>query len=193
MLTARDVLNYLYCPRIIFYEKVLRQRQYETYKQIRGEKSHYFFKTQAKRKTCDEWKEFLVRLFEVTVKSSRIGFWTKADLIMKKSADEGRIVQFKPSIPSFGIPFAWKVQVCLEALCAEEMGFGKFSEGYIAPYNGGKPECFELDEGMRKTATETIKKVEKLIKDENFPEGTMYSARCRDCMYRGRMCEGRGW
>jgi len=189
MLTARDILNYIYCPRLIFYEKVLRQKQFQTFKQDNGIVKHAENVPSAKRIIYGEWKLFPNRLFEVSVRSVKHGFLTRADLLMWNNS-EGRVVQFKPKIPDFGIPFAWKVQVCLEAICAVEMRLGKFQKGYIAPYYGGKPLCFDLDEQLIDSSVEIVKKVRKLIDDEEFPEMTNYPNRCKDCMYRGRLCEG---
>ncbi|MFH1095132.1 MAG: CRISPR-associated protein Cas4 [Candidatus Micrarchaeota archaeon] len=190
LLTMRDVLNYLYCPRIVFYEKVLRQRQYQTYKQDHGIMKHDDFVAKARRIVRDEWKNFPIRRFEVSVRSSRLGYRTRADMLMSNEAGEYRVVQFKPSIPDFGVPFAWKIQLVFEAMAAEETLGISCAGGYVAPYEEGHPVAVCFDERLRLRAQAILNECKELLMSEALPSCTPYASRCTDCMYRGRICEG---
>jgi len=186
----RDVLNFLYCPRIVFFERVLHQRQFQTYKQNHGIMKHSEFVAKAKRIMRDEWKLFEKRQYEVAVYSTVHGYKTVADSVMFSPAGDARVVQFKPKIPEFGVPFAWKVQMALEAIAAEETLEISCPYGYVAPYEEGAIARVEFDDKLRERSVAILEEVKALLMKEEMPEPTRFAARCRDCMYRGRLCEG---
>src|SRR3989338_7236770 len=81
-LTATDLMNYSYCPRIIHYVYTLKKPQFTTSKEYKGREKESDFQQKAKRTKVVKTYPILPKLFKVMLESERLGIRTIVDSIM---------------------------------------------------------------------------------------------------------------
>lgn len=95
-LTATDLMNYTYCPRIIHYVHVLKKPQFTTSKEYKGREKESDFQHKAKRTKVVKAYSLLPKLFKVMLESERLGIRTIIDSVMiDKEKNEAYPIQAK--------------------------------------------------------------------------------------------------
>src|SRR3989344_6943324 len=79
-ITAADIMNYAYCPRIVYFTRVLNLPQTKSAKQKKGlEKDNLFKKQTYRSKTIKDYSLELTKKYNVSLETEE--FVTKADCI----------------------------------------------------------------------------------------------------------------
>ncbi|MEM2955069.1 MAG: CRISPR-associated protein Cas4 [Candidatus Nanoarchaeia archaeon] len=186
MLTATDVMNYNYCPRIIFYVHVLKKPQITTKKEYKGREKFEEFKLKLKRSKIKNLS--FEKLFNVKLVSEKLGLKTIADsIIINRKKRECYPVQAKFSIAPIKVYRTQRIQLLMEAILIEELTGFKVPFGYIKFLRSG--DLLKIPLTAREDAYKTFKSIREIIIEENFPESTPYKKRCIDCCFK-RFCWG---
>ncbi|MBI5347119.1 MAG: CRISPR-associated protein Cas4 [Candidatus Aenigmarchaeota archaeon] len=158
-LTATDLMNYSYCPRIIYYVHVLKRPQFTTSKEYKGREKESDFQ-------------------------EKLGIKTIVDSIMvDKEKNEAYPIQAKYSFKPSKLYRAQLFQIIMESMLIEECLGYKSPFGFIKFLRSG--ELVKVDtEKRRQEVLEAFQSIEKIMATESFPKPTKYRKRCVDCCFK---------
>lgn len=182
--TPSEIIQYLYCPRFIYFEKVLGIPQYEekSYKAMRGRQVH-----ETKHSIN---KEYLRKKIGVTGKLQEQ--YLTNDLLRGKvdevlTLEDGtmapldyKFAQYKEKVFS-----TYKTQLACYA-CLIEDNFGKQVDKGFLVYTRSKNKMIEIEisQAQKQEVKECALAIGEIIQDNRFPKATRYKKRCIECTYR---------
>lgn len=174
-----------YCPRRA--ALLLNERAWvENVETAKGRVEHEHVHT----KRIEKRGNFL-KLYEYEVVSDKMGLNGKCDCIEATRSEKGCVipaVNFKVSL--FPIEYKhgkvredeleYKVQLCAEAMCLEEMYQTDIPEGEIFFISSHKRLRIELSEELRAVVRNTVEELKK-IRESFFIPSAQYSPKCKRC------------
>ena len=174
-----------YCPRRA--ALLLNERAWvENVETAKGRAEHERVHTQRIEKRGD-----FLKLYEYEVVSETLGVSGKCDCIEARQAEDGCIipaVDFKVSL--FPIEYKhgkvredeleYKIQLCAEAMCLEEMYQTSIPEGEIFFISSHKRLRVLLNEELREMVCGTAAELRKIREAFLIPEAK-YSSNCKKC------------
>ncbi|MEM4366721.1 MAG: CRISPR-associated protein Cas4 [Candidatus Anstonellales archaeon] len=182
--TARDVLNFSFCPRIIYFEHVLKIPQKTTVKEFEGRRIHEKF-TQASKRT-KIIKEFpnLEKHYNVFLKDEKLHFLTVIDCVaINYAVAEAYPIQVKNMNRPKSLFRSIKYQCIGEAhLILEKLGFYvpsayikflKTNDVLKVPINSVRIEEFKNILGQ----------IDRIARQESIPEPTDHKRKCANCCF----------
>ena len=188
--TATDLMNYSYCPRIIYYVHVLRDPQFTTNKEFKGREKEITYRVNAKRTKVIKELPILPKEFKVHLVSEELGIKTIADsIIINKEKNEAYPLQIKFSYRPTVLYETQKNQLFMEALLIERQLKYKVSFGFIKFLKSN--DIVKVNTKNKEIILLVFEKIRDIIENEAFPEPTKYLKRCIDCCYKQR-CWGEG-
>ncbi|MBI2546942.1 MAG: CRISPR-associated protein Cas4 [Candidatus Aenigmarchaeota archaeon] len=184
-ITATDLMNYSYCPRIIYYTEVLRDPQFTTKKEFKGREKEYDYQTKAKRTKVVKQYPKLPKLFKAHLVSERLGIKTIVDSIMiDKEKNEAYPIQAKYSYRPPKLFRGQINQLLMEALLIKECLGYNVPFGFIKFLKSG--DLVKVNLSNKKDVLELLNEVRDVIEGERFPKATVYKKRCIDCCYKSK-------
>ncbi len=184
-LSAKDLMNFLYCPRIIYFEHVLKSPQFTTRKELKGREKYEDFKSKSKRNKIIKEFPKLRKVYDATLISEKIGIITKTDCIIFDDAkNEAFPVSIKYSNTPIKIYLTQKYQLFMEAFLIEEQFKRIVPFGFIKFLLSG--DVIKINMHGNNIVMDIFRQISDLIKSENFPKETEYEKRCVDCCYRSK-------
>lgn len=185
-ITPSEVIEYLYCPRFIYFMNFLSIPQHEEqrYKVLAGREVH--------EKKVKINKEYLRKKLHCTERE--ISVYLASDKYhLKGVVDEVLFLEDGTAAP-FDYKFAeykdrlfrtHKIQSILYAILIKENYQREVRRGYVC-YTRSKNLVKEIPyrEKDFRVALETIDKILKIIQSGYYPEGTKYLSKCIDCCYK---------
>ncbi len=183
-ITPSDVIQYLYCPRFIYFQYVLAVPQFEekSYKAMRGRELHNYKK--------EVNKEYLRKKIGVTEKYQEQYMTNdflrgKVDEVLE--LDDGTMapVDYKFAKYKDRVFSTYKTQLYCYAWLIEDNFSKPVKKGYLV-YTRSKNKLIEVpvDEDAKQEVREAARKVIHIIQSNRFPKATHYKKRCRGCTYR---------
>lgn len=184
-ITAADLMNYEYCPRIVYFTRVLKLPQTKSTKQKKGLEKDISFKSDTNRNKMFKGSSYnpsLIKKYNVSLETDE--FATKADCILiNEGLKEAYPLQLKyAKKPRCGFYKTMKLQLMFEAMLIEKVLGYKVPHGYIRYALSNDLVKISLEN--REELFEVIKKVKEIIKGEIFPPATKYKKRLVDNCYR---------
>jgi len=183
-ITPSEIIQYLYCPRFIYFEKVLGIPQYEekSYKAMKGRSLH-----EGKERMNSE---YLRKKLGVTEKYQE-QYLTNA--MMRGKVDEVLIMDDGTAAP-LDYKFAqykdnvfntYKTQLACYAWLIEDNFDRPVNRGYLV-YTRSKSKVVEveLDNAFKDDVKKKADAIVKIISENYFPKATRYKKRCIECTYR---------
>ena len=183
-LTPSDIIEYLYCPRYTYFERVLSVPQNED----------KYFKVQKGRNMHDERLERNKGYLR-----KRIGAVEKyEDQYLTNAALRGRVDEvlkledgtFAPLDYKFAefkdrIYDTYRQQLFCYAVLIEENFGGKVDRGFLV-YIRSKHKLAEvaITEDDKALIKSSISEFSKIVEENFFPKATKYKRRCVNCTYR---------
>jgi len=186
-IVARDIKDWAYCPRIVFYKNVLKLLKYETTKTIEGKEKEFIFKRQTTRsKIVKKYTLPLFKKYNLNLETEE--FATKVDCIaIDKENNLAFPIQLKCSFKPNKTYETQRLQLLFEAMLIEKI-FGFSSPAGYIKYSKSN-EIVKINLLDRTRLFGVINKIKEIISKEKFPDATNYKKRCADCFYR-RLCYG---
>jgi CRISPR-associated exonuclease Cas4 len=183
-LTIKDLMNFQYCKRLIYFENVLRIPQATTVKEFKGRELHAVFAKKSKRnKIVKEFPRF-PKKYNLNLDSKELNFRTVLDcLIIDKEKNAAFPLEYKDAKKPAKIYWTFKIQMFAESLLVKE------TLGYTVPFAFIKFEQSDELAKMKITENdlgivgETISEINQIIQTEILPEPTKFQKRCKDCCY----------
>ncbi len=201
-LTAGDIKQYLYCPRIIFYRYLMPSFRFTTYKMKEGNLRQREEIILEKRRTLVRFgitgwgrkralsEDDIQRYFSLKLSSDRLGLSGIVDMAIVTPA-EVIPIDFKDGAFSLGktIALHHKYQLLAYGLLLEETFKKRAERGFVHSLEDGSTKEVLFTEGARTFLLGKMRKMRGMIHTEAMPEGTPYWGRCRECEYR-LFCHG---
>jgi CRISPR-associated exonuclease Cas4 len=182
-LRINELKNYVYCPRITFYELCLDLNRATRLAELGIEAEKETKKRMRRRKHALHAITDGVRHLDVMVVSHAHRLIGKVDEVVETPAGL-HVVDYKDTDRDYGY---WKIQMQGYALCtAETLGrpiLGTYI--YIIPTQTYRP--VKLTARDMKKLTTVIKCIETMLAQEICPPPTPHAGKCRTCQYR-RFC-----
>lgn len=185
-LSARDLLNYLYCPRIVYFEHVLNLPQITTIKEYIGRKKDKEYTKNIKYnqnvKTLPNGK----KLFHLFLLDEEMKYNTEIDCAILNDTNVYPL-QFKNTKYTGTTYQNIILQLAGEAILLEK-NFGLSSNlGYVKYLIDGKIISVNLTDEIKSQFKNTIFEISDIISSECIPQRIKYSKRCIDCCFN-RIC-----
>lgn len=182
ILNVSDIRQYVYCPRIIYFNYVVPVPRHVTFKMQKGQTVHADFSAVEKRRTLAKYRlEEGTREFRVPLKSEKLGLIGNLDMLI--SGENGLYpVEFKSTFGSIGIHH--KYQLVAYTMMVEEIRRRPVREGFVYLIPQKRIEKIVLDEGVRFYTKKLCTGIRNVITGGVFPQGTRRKGRCRDCEFR---------
>jgi len=201
-LTAGDIKQFFYCPRIVYFRYLMPSFRPTTYKMEEGKLRQAEEVTLEKRRTLVRFnikgyrkgsmseERVIERLFSVKLSSLRLGISGIVDMAII-AHDEVIPVDFKDGAFSVGevIPLHHKYQLLIYGLLLEERHRKKAKRGFIHSLEDGTTKEVYFTDGARMYLTGKIRKIREILNSEIMPDETPYRGRCKECEFRP-VCRG---
>jgi len=186
MITPSEILEFIFCPRFIYFMNVLKIPQYEDnrYKVHKGRLIH--------SQRSEHNKNYLRKKLNV-IKVERNVYLASEKIKARGIVDE--IFWFKDGTMS-PLDYKWaelkgagfkshKIQLVLYAVLMEEIYKKPVHKGYITYIKtSSNPVEIEISSKLKKECLLIINTVFDIIVNEKLPSKTKYRIKCSDCTYK---------
>ena len=181
-LTATDVKQWYYCPRIVFYQKLLPISPPRTYKMARAGKGETRMATLGRRRGLHEYGlQEGNRLFDVRLYSKRWNLTGKLDLLIE-TANALYPVDFKDTTGPPRENHTWQL-AAYGLLLAE--AYGKpVPAGFIHRLPDDQVFRIDLPASMATELRQALSDMTGAVEAERIPNPTAVRERCEECEYR---------
>jgi len=187
--TPSEVIEYLFCPRFVYYMNVLKIEQHEHKRALvnKGREIHQLKMVQNKnylRKKAGA----IDKKIDVYLTSKTLKLVGRIDEVLFLEKNEAAPLDFKFAFWENRIYKTHKIQQTLYALLIEENFDKKVNKAFLV-YIRSKNHLEEINitENMKKTALEIVNEIFDILNINYFPKGTKDKNKCLDCTYRN-MC-----
>lgn len=185
LLTASDVRQYLYCPRIVFYRLCQPVKPPSTYKMEEGRLAQERVEDLEGRRSLRAYG--LVdgeRHFNVLLTSTTLGFRGLLDMAIVR---ESEVIPVEYKNTSRKPPRGYLYQLAAYALLAEERWGLPARRGFVYLIPERRAVPVQIGERLRSDVRGVLASMRRMVEREEQPEPTDVRARCVDCEYR-RFC-----
>lgn len=183
-LTIKDLMNFHYCKRLIYFENVLRVPQATTIKEFKGRELHNLFERKAKRNKLIKGFQKFRKIFHLNLKSREFNFRTVLDcLVVNNVENKAYPIEYKNMKKPEKLYRTLKIQVLAESLLVESQLKYKTPFAFIKFEKSNDITKIVISEKDLEEVKETIKEINNILEKELVPEPTTFKKRCTDCCY----------
>ncbi|MEM0437717.1 MAG: CRISPR-associated protein Cas4 [Candidatus Micrarchaeia archaeon] len=180
--TVRDLMNYIYCPRILYFERVLHIPQATTVKEYRGREFHKKFNTNSKRAMiADEFRGY-EKKYDVFLEDSDSGFRTVLDCLMIDTKNNSAyVLQAKDSFAPRMLYRTQKFQLFAEAYLVRKVLGLQIYCAYVKYLKDKRLIKVRVGAYSDAEFLAVLSSMRETIKTEEMPEAADYLKKCADC------------
>ena len=184
--TPSEVIEYLFCPRFVYYMNVLKIEQHEHKRALvnKGREIHQLKMVQNKnylRKKAGA----IDKKIDVYLTSKKLKLVGRIDEILFLENNEAAPLDYKFAFWENRIYKTHKIQQTLYALLIEENFDKKVNKAFLVYVRSKNHlEEIKITENMKKTAMEIVNEIFDILNINYFPKGTKDKNKCLDCTYR---------
>lgn len=181
-LKVSDLKQYVYCPRIVFYQYVMPVGKATTFKMEHGKTAEDTIDRLEKRRGLKRYGiDGGKREFHKWIASERLALSGKLDLLI--SASSGYYpVDFKYTE---GGPYKNHIyQLCGYALILEDIYSCRVNKGFVYLIPREDAVEFEITDLLKTDAKSLLDVIREIISSEKMPQPTPARNKCIDCEYR---------
>lgn len=197
LLTAGDIKQYFYCPRIVFFRYLIPHFKPTTYKMVEG-KLRQIEETQLEKRRSlvrfgikspwpkKRWEEDQIKkCFNLRLTSERLGLSGSIDMAIV-TPQEAIPVDFKDGAFSLGdtVALHHKYQLLAYGLLLEDTFKVKCERGFVYSLEDGSTKMVHFSQGARDFLLGKIRKIRRMLRDEIMPEPTPFRGRCKECEFK---------
>ena len=184
LFTVTDLKQYMYCPRILYYQTCLPTIRPTTYKMRAGIEVHEEERQRASRRST-QWYGLAEgeHLFDVSVQSSTLGLSGRIDEVVRTAA-EMVPVDYKMARQ---VGYHYKVQLAAYAMLLEETHQTQVQRGVIYLIPSRKANEVPITRALRRQVLQTLDTMRVIAEQETIPAPTDWRQRCAGCEFR-RFC-----
>ena len=192
-LTVSDVKQYLYCPRVLYFNYVLPVERRTTRKMDFGKEAHLEFERLERRRRYSAYDlDHAERLFRVQLDAPRLGLTGVLDLALAVGGPGGGRTYIPVECKEFTdrVFLNHKYQLVAYACALEETFHRAVPFGFVYLLNIKKAVAVDISDGQRAWVRDVIRRIRRLIVRQTWPPPASKAGRCVDCEFR-RMCAER--
>jgi len=179
-----DVKQYFYCPRIVYFNKVLNLRERLTESMRAGKESHEEIKFREEKKVRLLSTAILAeeKLFGIYVESKRLKLRGVIDCLAKLPTGEWVVVEYKDTY-STRLQSHHYYQLVAYSLLAQEYLKRIVSRGFLFYALSRKIFEVAVTDEAKQYVRSVLRKILRIIVYEELPKPTGDKAKCRSCGY----------
>lgn len=181
-LRVNDLKQFVYCPRIVFYQYVMPVEKKATFKMEEGKRAEAIIDRLEQRRSVRKYRLAEgTRRFHVWLRSQRLALSGKLDLLIESPVGLFPI-DFKNTT---GRPQQNHLyQLCGYALLVEEAYQQPVTRGFIYLIPQGEVAVMALTSEKKEETVRMLASMREMISKELMPEPTPIRNRCVECEYR---------
>lgn len=181
--SVTDLKHYFYCPRIVYFERVLHAKPSLGSQQIdSGEQHEEYVRKENRRKDAIYYSPDFVgasKMFFVPLYSHRLRLSGIVDLIIRTRDGEYVPVDYKNMMSNHGRVWTdHKYQLTAYALLVDESFDTCVKRGFINYIPEGKVIGLEITRSMKVFVEKVLGDVEKIIREEKLPPIKVSRKKC---------------
>lgn len=184
--TPSDVIEYLFCPRFLYYMHVLKIEQHEHKRTLvnKGRDIHAL-KMVTNKDYLRKKIGCLDKEIDVYLSSEKLKLVGRIDEVLFFDDDFAAPLDYKYAFWEGNIYKTHKIQQTLYALLIEENFQKKVQKAYLV-YVRSKNHLEEIviSQSMKREALKIIEDIFDILNVNYFPAATKYKNKCLDCTYR---------
>lgn len=187
-ITISDIKQFVYCPRVIYYNYVEPVPRKTTFKMEYARSQHYELNQKEKRRKLRRY-DLLEgkRFYGVTVSSETLNLSGKVDILIDTENKTGqRYFPIECKDTDQKIHKNILFQLSAYAMCIEEMTKTPVKKGFIYIIPEQKAYPIMITDAQKQYIRKMVSMIKKIIDDEHYPEPRS-KKRCRDCEFK-RYC-----
>lgn len=192
-LRVSDIKQYLYCPRVIYFNYVLPVERKVSYKMQHGRQEHIKIDRLEKRRTLGRYRlEEGERRFHVALHSARLRLAGALDLLIISPAGHFP-VEYK--VTEGGLALNHKYQLVAYAMLVEESLRCTVRSGFVYLAPGRRLVEVPVTDNARLHTRRIMGAIRRIVAEGRLPGVRHSFRRCRDCEflnYCGDMDRGTG-
>lgn len=182
LLRVSDLKQYVYCPRIVYYNYLMPVEKKVTYKMEHGKVAEAEIAALEKRRKLKPYGlEEGKRRFDVWLKAKGIGLTGKIDMVIE-SGDCFYPVDFKFTKQPPNKNHIY--QICGYALMLEEFFRTRVELGFVYLIPMKDVAVFSLKDDLKRDCCRMIAEIRGMIDEERMPEASSHRDRCEECEYQ---------
>lgn len=182
-----DIRQYVYCPRVIYFNYVLPVPRRRTVKMEAGRDAHIDFSEMEKRRTLAKYKLTEgERRFRVPLNSSSLGLTGVLDMLVVSPVGSFP-VEFKNT--SGGMGLHHKYQLVAYAMMAEASMAQPVRMGFVYVIPTKKVFSVQIHQGARVHVLRVLGAMRNMVSSQKMPPVVRSMSRCRDCEFKN-YCRG---
>jgi CRISPR-associated exonuclease Cas4 len=185
-----DLKQYLYCPRILYYQMCLPQVRPTTYKMEASVEAHEQASEREERRTLRAYGlEAGTRHFNVPLLSERLGLRGEVDLVIEiegKGGGRGEAIPVDYKL-SNRVAEHFALQVTAYGVMLEEAWGVEVKRGFLYLMPLRRAEKVSLTRGRRTALEEALSVMNEMLYRETMPPAARERAKCVACEFR-RFC-----
>jgi CRISPR-associated exonuclease Cas4 len=180
LITISLLKQYIYCPRVVYYETCTPGIRPITHKMEAGSDAHEYERKRASRRTLTAYQvPEGERHFDVRVFSSALGLTGIVDEVVI-TPDEAIVVDYKMS--------RWMgdnhlIQIGAYAMLIEEVFQRPVQRGFIYLMGVRRFESIAIDDVIRNSVLETVQNVQHIRTKEYMPPPVDERNKCESCEF----------
>lgn len=191
--TSTDVKNYIYCPRVVYFKRVMGLEPMLGAQQMRSLERHSRVEALDRRRVGAVFYSKELRraekLFDVAVTSHRLKASSRIDCVVKV---RGRLipVEYKFTRSRRGEAYPdHKYQLAFHALLLEELSGKPVILGYIYYVDEGLVIRVKITEEMKRYVKKLIKAIRSMVHNERLPRVKTNPRKCTGGCGYGYLCQ----
>lgn len=190
-ITPSIVIEYLYCPRFIYFMKVLNIPQNEDtrFKVQEGREVHKY-KSLTNQDYLRKKIGVIKKESEQELYSEKYSIHGKVDEILFLDNGTAIPLDYKYAEYKDKIFSTYRNQIIMYSMMIEDIYNVKSNKGYIV-YTRSKNHIEEIEIKLeeKEEIMEIIENILEIINKGIFPNGTKAKSKCEDCCYRNICCQ----
>ncbi len=185
LLTVTDLKQWLYCPRIAYYQRCLPGVRPTTYRMEAAREAHADEADRERRRSLRTYGLAAgERQFDLLVASETLGLRGKIDLVVRRE-DEVIPIEYKDADGRAGRHLL--VQLAAYGLLLEEASGLVARRGFLYFIPRRRAASVRLTADLKEAARQAVRAIQAMVAREALPEPTPVRHRCVACEFR-RFC-----
>jgi len=182
MLRVSDLKQFIYCPRIVYYNYVMPVEKKTTYKMEHGKVAEEeIARLEKRRKLTSYGLSEGKRIFNCWLTARKTGLTGKLDMLIIKDGDYYP-VDFKFTEKPPGKNHLY--QLCGYCIMLDEVYECKAETAFIYQIPKYDVKVFHIDDKIKSECIEIANKIRDMIYYERMPDATPSRGRCTECEYQ---------
>lgn len=182
MLTASDIKQFVYCPRIPYFRYVLPVPSVPTEQMLAGRERHIrIARLEKRRKTRKYQLKEGRKIFRQSLTSSRLGLTGSLDMLIESGGNfypvEYKYSEGEPALHH-------RYQLTAYALLVEDFCRRIVRSGYIYMLRAEQVFPIEITESKKQRVKAIMRDIRAMVRIESMPSPTPHRERCYNCEFR---------